>query len=80
MDNSLPLNGSPSTHFGEHICEAFDDLGLTQATRAEALGLARATLANPDLPVSLVAESLMSLAEPRGDSLPFVPRGLPTDG
>ena len=40
----------------------------------------RAVLANPDLPVSFVAESLMSMAEPREDSLPFVPRGLPTDG
>jgi hypothetical protein len=34
----------------------------------------RAALDNPDLPVSFVAESLMSLAEPREDSLPFVPR------
>lgn len=37
----------------------------------------RAALDNPDLPVSFVAESLMSLAEPREDSLPFVPRGVP---
>jgi len=34
----------------------------------------RAALDNPDLPVSFVAESLMSLAEPREDSMPFVPR------
>lgn len=34
----------------------------------------RAALDNPDLPVSFIAESLMSLAEPREDSLPFVPR------
>jgi hypothetical protein len=34
----------------------------------------RAALDNPDLPVSFVAESLMSLAEPREDSTPFVPR------
>lgn len=34
----------------------------------------RAALDNPDLPVSFVAESLMSMAEPREDSLPFVPR------
>lgn len=34
----------------------------------------RAALDNPDLPVSFVAESLMSLAEPRDDSSPFVPR------
>lgn len=34
----------------------------------------RAALDNPDLPVSFVAESLMSLAEPHEDSLPFMPR------
>ena len=34
----------------------------------------RAALDNPDLPVSFIAESLMSLAEPREDSTPFVPR------
>ena len=38
----------------------------------------RAALDNPDLPVSFVAESLMSLAEPREDSTPFVPRSRPT--
>ncbi|MCL1961767.1 MAG: ParD-like family protein [Desulfovibrionaceae bacterium] len=34
----------------------------------------RAALDNPDLPASFIAESLMSLAEPRGDATPFVPR------
>ncbi|CAN7709067.1 ParD-like family protein [Pseudoduganella sp. LjRoot289] len=34
----------------------------------------RAALDNPDLPVSFVAESLASLAEPREQALPFVPR------
>lgn len=34
----------------------------------------RAALDNPDLPVDFIAESLMSLAEPRADSAPFVPR------
>jgi len=34
----------------------------------------RAALDNPDLPVSFIAESLISLAEPREDSSPFVPR------
>ena len=34
----------------------------------------RAALDNPDLPASFIAESLMSLAEPREDSTPFVPR------
>ena len=34
----------------------------------------RAALDNPDLPASLVAESLISMAEPREDSVPFAPR------
>ena len=34
----------------------------------------RAALDNPDLPASFIAESLMSMAEPREDSLPFFPR------
>ena len=34
----------------------------------------RAALDNPDLTASFIAESLMSLAEPREDSVPFVPR------
>jgi len=34
----------------------------------------RAALDNPDLPVSFIAESLASLAEPRVHSTPFVPR------
>lgn len=36
--------------------------------------LGRTALDNPDLPVSFISESLMSLAEPREDSAPFVPR------
>jgi hypothetical protein len=35
----------------------------------------RAALDNPDLPTTFIAESLMSLAEPREDSMPFVPLG-----
>lgn len=34
----------------------------------------RAALDNPDLPVSFVAESLASLAEPRSEATAFVPR------
>ena len=34
----------------------------------------RAALDNPDLPVSFIAESLASMAEPREKSSPFVPR------
>ncbi|WP_306606025.1 ParD-like family protein [Azonexus sp.] len=34
----------------------------------------RAALDNPDLPASFIAESLMSMAEPRDDSTVFVPR------
>jgi len=35
----------------------------------------RAALDNPDLPVSFIAETLASLAEPREDATPFEPRG-----
>lgn len=34
----------------------------------------RAALDDPDLPVSFVAESLVSLTEPRAHAKPFVPR------
>lgn len=34
----------------------------------------RAALDNPDLPATFIAESLMSMAEPREDSAPFMPR------
>ncbi|ANI99712.1 hypothetical protein A8O14_06260 [Polynucleobacter wuianus] len=34
----------------------------------------RAAIDNPDLPVSFIAESLASLAEPRESGTPFIPR------
>lgn len=34
----------------------------------------RAALDNPDLPVTFVAESLASMAEPRSQVMPFLPR------
>jgi hypothetical protein len=34
----------------------------------------RAALDNPDLPVNFIAESLISMAEPRETAVPFVPR------
>ncbi len=34
----------------------------------------RAALDNPDLPAGFIAESLMSMAEPREQAIPFVPR------
>ena len=34
----------------------------------------RAALDNPDLPVGFIAEAIVSLAEPRADATPFVPR------
>jgi len=34
----------------------------------------RAALDNPDLPARFIAESLISLAEPREEATPFVPR------
>ncbi len=36
----------------------------------------RAALDNPDLPASFIAETLMSMVQPREDSLPFVPRSV----
>ena len=36
--------------------------------------IGRASLDNPDLPVSFIAESLASLAEPREHATAFVPR------
>ena len=36
--------------------------------------IGRAALDNPDLPVSFIAESLASMAEPRETTTPFVPR------
>ena len=38
--------------------------------------IGRATLDNPDLPVSFIAESLASMAEPREEATAFVPRSL----
>jgi hypothetical protein len=34
----------------------------------------RAALDNPDLPASFIAECLIGMAEPREDSVPFLPR------
>jgi hypothetical protein len=34
----------------------------------------RAALDNPDLPASFIAESMMSMVEPREDATPFAPR------
>jgi hypothetical protein len=64
------------------------DEGLVSAARAVAKAesrtvqgqvefwakVGRAALDNPDLPASFIAESLMSMAEPHEDSIPFVPR------
>jgi hypothetical protein len=36
--------------------------------------IGRAALDNPDLPVSFIAESLASMAEPREETTAFVPR------
>ena len=38
--------------------------------------LGRAALDNPDLPVSFIAESLASMAEPREEATAFIPRSL----
>ncbi len=36
--------------------------------------IGRASLDNPDLPVSFIAEALASMREPRDQAAPFVPR------
>lgn len=36
--------------------------------------IGRASLDNPDLPVSFIAEALASMREPRDQATPFVPR------
>ena len=38
--------------------------------------LGRAALDNPDLPISFIAESLASMAEPREEATAFLPRSL----
>ncbi|WP_404356703.1 ParD-like family protein [Methylotuvimicrobium sp. KM1] len=38
----------------------------------------RTALDNPDLPVSFITEALASLAEPREQSTPFIPRSRQT--
>ncbi len=38
--------------------------------------LGRAALDNPDLPISFIAESLASMAEPREEATAFIPRSL----
>ncbi len=40
--------------------------------------IGRAALDNPDLPVSFIAESLASMAEPREHATPFKPRSRAT--
>ncbi len=56
--------------------QAKDDAQREQRTIAEQIEfwarVGRAALDNPDLPVSFIAESLASLAEPREHALPFV--------
>ena len=122
----IGMSGLPAIHPDEFLREILDELGLTQAAFADAIGispvrvshmlrgdrpvtaevalrlglalgqtpqywlnlqttydlkraqygtkLGRAALDNPDLPVSFISESLMSLAEPQDDSTLFVPR------
>lgn len=36
--------------------------------------IGRAALDNPDLPIAFIAESIVSMAEPREETTPFVPR------
>lgn len=74
MLGTSPESGRLMPDETELLKRSKQEIDLYFADNRDRLRMERATLANPDLPVSFVAASLMSLAEPREDSLPFVPR------
>lgn len=61
--------------------QARDDAAIEHRTIAGQVEywakIGRAALDNPDLPVSFIAESLASMAEPREQATAFVPRSHP---
>lgn len=61
--------------------QARDDAAIEHRTIAGQVEywakIGRAALDNPDLPVSFIAESLASIAEPREQATAFVPRSYP---
>jgi addiction module HigA family antidote len=64
-----PFNGMPPIHPGEYIREALDDLGLTQAALAQALGVSAmriSHLVREERPVT--AELALRLGQAFGQS------------
>ncbi|MET0263980.1 MAG: ParD-like family protein [Duganella sp.] len=73
------MSTSTSIRINQDLYEqAKHDASLAQRTISGQIEfwarVGRTALDNPDLPVSFIAESLASLAEPRELSEPFVPR------
>lgn len=73
------MTGSTSIRINQELYEqARQDAAIEHRSIAGQIEfwarVGRAALDNPDLPVSFIAESLASLAEPRADAQPFVPR------
>ena len=76
---SIAMSASTSIRINQDFYEqARQDAALEHRTIAGQIEfwarVGRAAIDNPDLPVSFVAESLASMAEPRDQSEPFVPR------
>ena len=73
------MTGSTSIRINQELYEqARQDAAIEHRSIAGQIEfwarVGRAALDNPDLPVSFIAESLASLAEPHADAQPFVPR------
>ncbi len=73
------MSASTSIRINQQLYEqARQDAALEHRTIAGQVeywaSVGRAALDNPDLPVSFIAEVLASMAEPREQAEPFVPR------
>ena len=73
------MTGTISIRIDQHLYEqAKADAMIDHRTIAGQIEfwarVGRAALDNPDLPVDFIAESLASMAEPREQATPFLPR------
>lgn len=71
--------GTSSVRIDEDLVNAARDVAKAEFRTVQGqlefwAKVGRAALDNPDLPASFIAETLMSMAEQRKDSLPFIPR------
>ena len=71
--------GTSSVRIDEDLVNAARDVAKAEFRTVQGqlefwAKVGRAALDNPDLPASFIAETLMSMAEPKGDSIPFAPR------